>query len=52
MLAITNQAAAFLERKHLQSLAIQADALREADKLKTTLVSSVSHEVEDSASHR
>lgn len=45
MVAIANQAAAFLERKHLQTVAVQADALREADKLKTTLVSSVSHEL-------
>lgn len=43
--AMANQAAAFLERKHLQTIAVQADALREADKLKTTFVSSVSHEL-------
>ena len=45
LIAATNLAAAFLERKRLQSAAIQADALREADKLKSTLMSSVSHEL-------
>ena len=45
MVAVTNQTAAFLERKHLQMAAVQADALREADRLKSTLVSSVSHEL-------
>lgn len=45
LVAVANQAAAFLERKHLQSMAVQADALREADRLKSTLVSSVSHEL-------
>lgn len=45
LVAAANQAAAFLERKRLQSEAVQADALREADKLKTTLMSSVSHEL-------
>ena len=45
MIAVANQAAAFLERKHLQDIAVQADALREADKLKSTFVSSVSHEL-------
>jgi two-component system sensor histidine kinase KdpD len=45
MIAVANQAAAFIERKRLQTLAIQADALREADKLKSTFVSSVSHEL-------
>lgn len=43
--AIANQAAAFLERIHLHALAVQADALREADRLKSTFVSSVSHEL-------
>ena len=33
------------ERDRLQVIAVQADALREADKLKTTLISSVSHEL-------
>lgn len=45
LVAVANQAAAFLERKHLQTMAVQADALREADRLKSTLVSSVSHEL-------
>lgn len=45
LLAAVNQTAAFLERKRLQSAAVQADALREADKLKSTLMSSVSHEL-------
>jgi len=45
LVAAANQAAAFLERKRLQSEAIQADALREADKMKSTLMSSVSHEL-------
>jgi two-component system, OmpR family, sensor histidine kinase KdpD len=45
LVAVANQSAAFLERKHLQSVAVKADALQEADKLKSTLVSSVSHEL-------
>lgn len=45
LVALANHGAAFLERKHLQSVAVQADVLREADKLKSTLVSSVSHEL-------
>ncbi|MHB1457874.1 MAG: DUF4118 domain-containing protein [Armatimonadota bacterium] len=45
LIAIANQAAAFLERKQLQSIAVQADALREADRMKSNLVSSVSHEL-------
>lgn len=45
LVAIANQAAAFLERKHLQTVAIQADALREADRMKSTFVSSISHEL-------
>ncbi|MCL4417219.1 MAG: ATP-binding protein [Actinobacteria bacterium] len=45
VVSIANQASAFLERKHLQSMAVQADALREADRLKSTLISSVSHEL-------
>jgi len=45
LIAAANQAAAFLERKRLQSAAVQADALREADRLKSTLMSSVSHEL-------
>jgi two-component system, OmpR family, sensor histidine kinase KdpD len=45
LMAAANQTAAFLERKQLQSAAVQADALREADRLKSTLMSSVSHEL-------
>lgn len=45
LVALTNQSAAFLERKRLQAIAVQADALQEADKLKSTLISSVSHEL-------
>jgi len=45
LVAIANQTAAFLERKRFQVVAVQADALREADKLKSTFVSSVSHEL-------
>lgn len=45
LVTIANQAAAFLERKHLQNVAVEANALQEADKLKSTLVSSVSHEL-------
>ena len=45
LLAVSNQTAAFLERKRLQTDAVQADALREADRLKSTLMSSVSHEL-------
>ena len=45
LMAAANQTAAFLERKRLQTAAVQADALREADRLKSTLMSSVSHEL-------
>ena len=45
LVAVANQAAAFLERKHLQALAVQADALREADRLRSTFVSGISHEL-------
>lgn len=45
LVGVANQVAAFLERKRLQDVAVQADALREADRLKSTLVSSVSHEL-------
>lgn len=45
MVAVANQAAAFLEREHLHAIAVQAQALQEADKLKSTLISSVSHEL-------
>lgn len=45
LVAAANQTAAFLERKRLQSTAVQVGALREADRLKSTLISSVSHEL-------
>ena len=45
LVATANQAAAFLERKRLHTLAVRADALQEADHLKSTLLSSVSHEL-------
>jgi two-component system, OmpR family, sensor histidine kinase KdpD len=45
LIAIGNLAAAFLERKQLQAIEIEADALHEADRLKSTFVSSVSHEL-------
>lgn len=45
LIALANQASAFLERMHLQAIAVSADALREADRLKSTFVSSVSHEL-------
>jgi len=43
--ALTNQVSVFLERKRLQEIAVQADALREAERMKSTLVSGVSHEL-------
>lgn len=45
LVAIANQSAAFLERKRLQSEAVLVDALRESDKMKSVLMSSVSHEL-------
>ena len=45
LISITNLAAAFLERRYLQTSASKAEALEEADRLKSTLVSSVSHEL-------
>jgi two-component system sensor histidine kinase KdpD len=45
VLALANQASVFLDRKHLQAAAVQADALREADRLKSTFMSAVSHEL-------
>jgi two-component system sensor histidine kinase KdpD len=45
VVALANQTSVFLERKHLRSVAVQADALREADRMKSTLVSAVSHEL-------
>jgi two-component system sensor histidine kinase KdpD len=43
--AVSNLAAASLERQRLEADAAHTDALREADRLKSTLVSSVSHEL-------
>lgn len=43
--AVANLAASALERTRLEVEAAHATALREADRLKTTLVSSVSHEL-------
>ncbi|MDO9175137.1 MAG: DUF4118 domain-containing protein, partial [Actinomycetota bacterium] len=43
--AIANLAASALERERLGEDAAHAEALREADRMKTTLVSSVSHEL-------
>jgi two-component system sensor histidine kinase KdpD len=43
--AVANLAASSLERQRLEEEAAHAEALREADRLKTTLVSSVSHEL-------
>ena len=45
LVSITNLAAGFLERRRLESSAASAEALREADRLKSTLISSVSHEL-------
>lgn len=45
VVALAYQASVFLERTHLRSVAVQADALREADRLKSTLMSAVSHEL-------
>jgi two-component system sensor histidine kinase KdpD len=45
IVGIANQVAAFIERKNLQTIAVQADALRESDRMKSTFVSSISHEL-------
>lgn len=45
LLAVANLAAAFLERQRLEGEASHTAALRESDRLKSTLVSSVSHEL-------
>jgi two-component system sensor histidine kinase KdpD len=45
VVALANQVSVFLERMHLQTLAMQAEALQEADRMKSTLVSAVSHEL-------
>jgi two-component system, OmpR family, sensor histidine kinase KdpD len=44
LIAIGTLAASFFERQRLQEGAARADALRETDRLKSNLVSSVSHE--------
>jgi two-component system sensor histidine kinase KdpD len=43
--SIANLIATFLERQQLQGVATAAEALREADRLKSSLLSSVSHEL-------
>ncbi len=43
--SLANLVSAFLERQDLQSKATQAEAGREADRLKSSLLSSVSHEL-------
>jgi two-component system, OmpR family, sensor histidine kinase KdpD len=43
--AVANLAASAIERQRLEEEAAHTDALREADRLKATLVSSVSHEL-------
>ncbi len=45
LIAIANLASAFLERKQLQAVEVEAEALQEADRLKSTFVSSISHEL-------
>lgn len=45
LLAVSNLAAAVLERRRLEAEASRVAAMRDADRLKTTLVSSVSHEL-------
>ncbi len=45
LVSIANLAATFLERQRLQLAASQAEALREGERLKSTLISSVSHEL-------
>ena len=45
LVSLTNLVASFLERRRLETTASRADALREADRLKSTLISSVSHQL-------
>jgi two-component system sensor histidine kinase KdpD len=45
LIAVANLAAAFIERRRLEDEAARTTALRESDRLKATLVSSVSHEL-------
>jgi len=47
--SLANLVALFLERQRLQSTATQAEASREADRLKSSLLSSVSHELKTAA---
>lgn len=45
LLAVSDLGAAFLERRRLSEEASRAEAARESDRLKSTLISSVSHEL-------
>ena len=45
LVAVTNLIASFFERQQLEAAAFAGEALREVDKLKSTLISSVSHEL-------
>jgi two-component system sensor histidine kinase KdpD len=45
LVSMANLASAFLENQRLFSTAIKAESLQEVDRLKTTLISSVSHEL-------
>jgi len=45
LITSANLVAVFLERQRLQAAAGKAESLQEADRLKTTLVSSISHEL-------
>jgi two-component system sensor histidine kinase KdpD len=45
LVSLANLIASFLERQALQQAALQADRLREADQLKASLLSSVSHQL-------
>jgi len=45
LVSLANLVAVFIERQRLQAAATQAEALRQADRLKSSLVSSVSHEL-------
>jgi two-component system sensor histidine kinase KdpD len=45
LVAVSNLTAAFLERRRLEEGAARASAERESDRLKSTIVSSVSHEL-------
>ena len=45
LVSITNLATSFLERRRLEETASRAEAVRESERLKSTLISSVSHEL-------